>query len=67
MPRSHKNNGVHCQHSTSCFLRELPHIGDPFLRALAVCTMVVQPWHIAAGTNAELHQNLPDLEARFLH
>jgi hypothetical protein len=29
--------------------------------------MVVRPWHIAAGTDAESWQNPPDLETRFLH
>jgi hypothetical protein len=34
------------------FLRKLPQVCVPFFAALAVCTMVVQPWHIAAGTDA---------------
>jgi hypothetical protein len=46
------NNGANCQHSPSCFLRELQQVGDLFFAALAVCTMVVQPWHIAAGTKS---------------
>jgi hypothetical protein len=47
------NNGANCQHSPSCFLRELPQVGDPFFTALAVPTIVVRPWHNAAGTVAE--------------
>jgi hypothetical protein len=47
------SNGANCQHSPYCFLRELPQVVDPFFAALAVCGMVMQPWHIAAGTFAE--------------
>jgi hypothetical protein len=32
---------------------ELPQVCDPFFGALAVCAVVVRPWHIAAGTGAE--------------
>jgi hypothetical protein len=42
------------KHSPSCFLHELPQVGDQFFTALAVCAMVVRPWHIAAATFAEL-------------
>jgi hypothetical protein len=42
-------------------------ITDPFVVALAVRTMVEQPSHIAASTDTESQQNLPDLETWFLH
>jgi hypothetical protein len=41
MPRLHKQ------------WRELPQVCDPFVAGLAVRTMVVRPWHIPAGTDAE--------------
>jgi hypothetical protein len=47
------NNCANCQHSPYCFLRELPQVGDIFFAALAVRTMVVRPWHIAARTVAK--------------
>jgi hypothetical protein len=60
------NNCANCQHSPSCFfLRELPQVCDPFFAALEVRTMVVWPWHLAAGTDAKSQQNLQDLESRF--
>jgi hypothetical protein len=51
----------------TCILRNLPQVGDPFFAALAVCAMVVRPWHIAASTHAESWQNPLDLETQFLH
>jgi hypothetical protein len=41
MPRLHKH------------WRELPQVGDPFFGALAVRSIVVRPWHIPAGPDAE--------------
>jgi hypothetical protein len=38
---------MNCQHSPSCFLRELPKVGGPFSVALAVHAIV---WHITAIT-----------------
>jgi hypothetical protein len=57
MPMSH-NQWRELPPFAILFLRELPQVCDPFFATMAVCAMVVGPWHIAAGTDAE---------TRFLH